>query len=384
MTRFVWLSLTIISGLASLSNVGAAPIRSKRAVTQTADNFKELDYAQFQISDGVAGNAAAEANAVFVDPFANTDLSTVSSDVLDAMEAMREAAESAETDLFNPAIDAASGDEADALQVGKIKNKVLKLTGEVQVLNIKIAQAQASGDDTSDLEDKLSEEQTKLDTNIATDTDNAGATSKGVVDSSDSTDTTVSSASADSVSASVTDSASASSAASAADTTSTDAADDGNSSSSQAVTQTADNFQELDYAQFQISDGVAGDAEAEANAVFVDPFANVDLSTVSDDTRDAIEAMREAAESAETDLFNPAIDAASGSEADALQVGKIKNKVLKLTGEVQVINIKIAQAQAAGEDTSDLESKLQEEQTKLNTNIATDKASAGQASKGVA
>ncbi|KAL5476666.1 hypothetical protein ACEPAI_2852 [Sanghuangporus weigelae] len=381
MTRFVWLSLTIISGLASLSNVGAVPIRSRRAVTQTADNFKELDYAQFQISDGVAGNAAAEANAVFVDPFANTDLSTVSSDVLDAMEAMREAAESAETDLFNPAIDAASGADADALQVGKIKNKVLKLTGEVQVLNIKIAQAQASSDDTSDLEDKLSEEQTKLDTNIATDTDSAGATSKGVVDSSDSTDST---ASADSASVSATDSVSASNTASAADTSATDAADDGTTSNSQAVTQTADNFQELDYAQFQISDGVAGNAEAEANAVFVDPFANVDLSTVSDDTRDAIEAMREAAESAETDLFNPAIDAASGDEADALQVGKIKNKVLKLTGEVQVINIKIAQAQAAGEDTSDLESKLQEEQTKLNTNIATDKASAGQASEGVA
>ncbi|KAL5514479.1 hypothetical protein ACEPAG_2567 [Sanghuangporus baumii] len=381
MTRFVWLSLTIISGLASLSNVGAAPIRSKRAVTQTADNFKELDYAQFQISDGVAGNAAAEANAVFVDPFANTDLSTISSDVLDAMEAMREAAESAETDLFDPAIDAASGADADALQVGKIKNKVLKLTGEVQVLNIKIAQAQASGDDTSDLEDQLSEEQTKLDTNIATDTDSAGATSKGVVDSSDSTDSTTL---AGSTSVSARDSVSASNTASAADTSATDVADDGTASNSQAVTQTADNFQELDYAQFQISDGVAGNAEAEANAVFVDPFANVDLSTISDDTQDAIEAMREAAESAETDLFDPAIDAASGDEADALQVGKIKNKVLKLTGEVQGINIKIAQAQAAGEDTSDLESKLQEEQTKLNTNIATDKASAGQASKGVA
>lgn len=109
------------------------------------------------------------------------------------MQTMREAAESAETDDFNPAIAAASGAAgdhtghsfeqltevvilADALQVGKIKNKVLKLTGEVQVLNIKvsfrlyfvhaslwramqIAQAQASGDDTSDLEDSLAEEQ---------------------------------------------------------------------------------------------------------------------------------------------------------------------------------------------------------------------------------
>jgi hypothetical protein len=49
--------------------------------------------------------------------------------------------------------------------------------------------------------------------------------------------------------------------------------------------------------------------------------------------------MREAAESAETDEFDPQIDAATGTLADELQVGKIKNKVLKLTGEVQGINI---------------------------------------------
>ncbi|PBK73702.1 hypothetical protein ARMSODRAFT_646010 [Armillaria solidipes] len=143
--------------------------------------FELLDYADFQISDGVAGQAAAEANAVFVDPFDNVDLATVDSQTLDDMQTMREAAESAETDDFNPAIAAASGAAADALQVGKIKNKVLKLTGEVQVLNIKIAQAQASGDDTSDLEDSLAEEQTKLNTNIATDVKNAGQTSQSAV-----------------------------------------------------------------------------------------------------------------------------------------------------------------------------------------------------------
>ncbi|KAK0437521.1 hypothetical protein EV421DRAFT_1016303 [Armillaria borealis] len=160
--------------------------------------FELLDYADFQISDGVAGQAAAEANAVFVDPFDNVDLATVDSQTLDDMQTMREAAESAETDDFDPAIAAASGAAgdytsrsfeqltevvilADALQVGKIKNKVLKLTGEVQVLNIKIAQAQASGDDTSDLEDSLAEEQTKLNTNIATDVKNAGQTSQSVV-----------------------------------------------------------------------------------------------------------------------------------------------------------------------------------------------------------
>ncbi|KAH9932508.1 uncharacterized protein B0H18DRAFT_1135084 [Fomitopsis serialis] len=137
-------------------------------------------YADFQISDGTGGDAEAQANAVFVDPFAGIDLSTVDAATVSTMTTMRKAAESAETDDFNPQIDAASGDAADALQVGKIKNKVLKLTGEVQVLNIKIAQAQATGDDTSDLESQLADEQTKLTTNIATDTDNAGKTSQGV------------------------------------------------------------------------------------------------------------------------------------------------------------------------------------------------------------
>ena len=75
------------------------------------------------------------------------------------MNTMREAAETAETAQFDPAIAAASGAAADALQNGKIANKVLKLTGEVQVLNIKIAKAKASGDDTSDLETSLAAEQ---------------------------------------------------------------------------------------------------------------------------------------------------------------------------------------------------------------------------------
>lgn len=143
-------------------------------------------------------------------------------------------------------------------------------------------------------------------------------------------------------------------------------------------------FQLLDYADFQISDGTAGDAQAQANAVFVDPFDGVDLATVDDQTADDIETMRKAAESAETDDFNPAIEAASGDEADALQNGKIKNKVLKLTAEVQGLNIKLAKAQAAGQSTSSIQKKIDAEQKKLDTNVATDKKNAGQASKGVA
>ncbi|KZV69384.1 hypothetical protein PENSPDRAFT_753454 [Peniophora sp. CONT] len=164
---------------AAASNSSSAA--TSTAATQTAADFQVLDYADFQISSGVAGNAEAEANAVFVDPFANTDLSTVSADVLDAIQTMREAAEDAETSQFNPAIAAASGADADALQVGKIKNKVLKLTGEVQGINIKIAQAKAKGSDTTDLESSLAAEQKKLTTNIATDVKSAGATSQSVV-----------------------------------------------------------------------------------------------------------------------------------------------------------------------------------------------------------
>ncbi|KAG8779362.1 hypothetical protein FRC12_024348 [Ceratobasidium sp. 428] len=94
--------------------------------------------------------------------------------------------------------------------------------------------------------------------------------------------------------------------------------------------------------------------------------------------------MREAAEAAETEKFNPQIKAASGAAATALQNGKIMNKVLKLTGEVQALQIKIEQQKAAGKDTSATETSLAAEQKKLANNIAIDTKNAGQASKGVA
>ena len=113
--------------------------------------------------------------------------------------------------------------------------------------------------------------------------------------------------------------------------------------------------------------------------LYVDPFKNVDLTTIDSTTIDNLNTMREAAESAETDQFNSQIAAASGAAgaqatplyivnmhltccthllATALQNGKIKNKVLKLTGEVQVLNIKIAQAKTAGKSTTSLASDL--------------------------
>ncbi|KAG9083697.1 hypothetical protein FRC06_004410 [Ceratobasidium sp. 370] len=142
-------------------------------------------------------------------------------------------------------------------------------------------------------------------------------------------------------------------------------------------------FQSQEYAAFQISDGTTGNAQAEAAAVFIAPFNGRNLADVTADELKAVQDMRVAAENAETEQFNPAIEAASGAEATALQNGKIKNKVLKLTGEVQALLIKIAQQKAAGKDTSSTETSLAAEQKKLATNIATDEKNAGQASKGV-
>ncbi|OBZ72560.1 hypothetical protein A0H81_07413 [Grifola frondosa] len=346
--------------------VFAAPLHLSRRA------FTLQDYADFQISDGTAGNAQADAAAVFLTPFDGVDLATVDSTTLSA-KTMREAAETAETAQFDPAIDAATGAAATALQNGKIKNKVLKLTGEVQTLNIEIAQAKASNEDTSDLETQLAAEQTKLNTNIALDTKAAGQASQGVTGgTTNEAAASASSSSSSSVSKTKTKAVRATTAAAAASTPASGTAD--GSSFTFAVQA---------YADFQISDGTAGNAAAQANAVFVDPLNGLDLSTLDDSVATNMNTMREAAETAETAQFDPAIDAATGAAATALQNGKIKNKVLKLTGEVQVLNIKIAKAQAAGEDTSDLESQLADEQTKLTTNIATDTKNVGAASKGV-
>ncbi|KAI0136533.1 hypothetical protein BJ170DRAFT_677404 [Xylariales sp. AK1849] len=125
--------------------------KQKRALTfQT--------YADFQISDGVAGNALAEAQAKF--PIDTTDLANVSAEDLAILNAARETAEAAETDAFNEQIDAASNAAATALQNGKIKNKVLKLFLETTALQIEQAQG---GDNQADIKT----EQTKLNTNIA-------------------------------------------------------------------------------------------------------------------------------------------------------------------------------------------------------------------------
>ncbi|PSN62273.1 hypothetical protein BS50DRAFT_533300, partial [Corynespora cassiicola Philippines] len=124
-----------------------------------------------------------------------------------------------------------------------------------------------------------------------------------------------------------------------------------------------------------ISGGQAGDAEAEALAVFsaldLENPGNIDPADIA-----FLGAVNDVANDAETDAFNPAIEAATGDELAALENGKTKNKVLKLMATKIELEAKAAQ----GEDVA---AKQEEELTKLNNNIATDVENAGAASQAV-
>ncbi|KAI0829545.1 hypothetical protein F5Y06DRAFT_211391 [Hypoxylon sp. FL0890] len=145
-----------------------ALIAASAAAVQ-AGVFTQQTYNDISISGGVAGNAEQEALAVFsaLDP---NNLAAADDDDIDFLKSVNRICNDAEDKAFNPAIDAASGEEADALQRGKIKNKVLKL--EATILRLKIQQAQ--GDDVAD---DMAAEQKKLDNNIKQDEDEAGKAS---------------------------------------------------------------------------------------------------------------------------------------------------------------------------------------------------------------
>jgi len=104
-------------------------------------------YAEFQISDGVAGNAAAEAAAVFLDPFEGTDLASVPYETYDRLIMARGAAEDAEIELFDPAIEDAEAEGSewlvDALEAGMAKNRVLYIVASMQAMQIRMAQNRA-------------------------------------------------------------------------------------------------------------------------------------------------------------------------------------------------------------------------------------------------
>lgn len=335
--------------LASASFVSSRPlsrIRSTETIKRQAQIFALKDYADFQISTGVAGDALARAEAVFKTPLDGVDLATVSDEDLDNLNTMRGAASKFETTDFNPAIKAATGEEAAALQRGKIANKVLKNLGSVMVASIKEAKAKATGEDASEFTTQIADETKKMNKNAATDKADTG---KALATPLKASARRIRSA----------------------------------KFARMIRRRSGVKRQSLmplrDYKDFQISTGTAGDALARAEAVFKTPFDGVDLATVSDEDLDNLNTMRGAASKFETTDFNPAIQAATGEEADALQRGKIANKVLKNLGSVMVASIKEAKAKAAGEDASEFTTKIEEETKKMNKNAETDKADAGKA-----
>ncbi|PMD61639.1 uncharacterized protein K444DRAFT_662662 [Hyaloscypha bicolor E] len=134
------------------------------------------------------------------------------------------------------------------------------------------------------------------------------------------------------------------------------------------------------YDDFNVSGGVAGNALAEVNAAF--PVDQTNLAGVAASDLAIIAKAAQVSEDAETGTggFNDAIAAAGGTgttAGTALQNGKIKNKVLKLQTDVLRIQIEVAQGNTGSQ------SELATQQAKLATNVALDKAAAGQSSTAI-
>ncbi|KAK6218937.1 hypothetical protein QIS74_06146 [Colletotrichum tabaci] len=148
----------IAVGFAALA--AAAPLGARQANVFSTQTFNDLS-----ISGGTAGNAEQEA----LDKLSGlpTDLTQVSKADLDFLNSVNQIANGAEKEAFNPAIEGATGEEAAALERGKTKNKVLKLTATM----LKLQAQQAQGKDVAA---KMAEEQKKLDNNIAKDVAEAG------------------------------------------------------------------------------------------------------------------------------------------------------------------------------------------------------------------
>jgi hypothetical protein len=95
----------------------AAPTSNKRAVMarQSGPVLADTTYNDISISGGQAGNAQAEAAAVF----SALDLQNpgnIDPADLNFLNEVNQVANDAEKEVFNPAVEAATGDEADQIQ----------------------------------------------------------------------------------------------------------------------------------------------------------------------------------------------------------------------------------------------------------------------------
>ncbi|KAL2065944.1 hypothetical protein VTL71DRAFT_3614 [Oculimacula yallundae] len=152
-------STLVTLALATLALAAPTPLKARAAVLGTQS------YDDLSVSGGVAGDALNEVLAKL--PIDTSDLANVDPADIAFLGDVNDIANDAETNAFNVAIAAATGDEKIALQNGKIKNKVLKLEATVLQLQAQAAQ----GKDTSA---KLAAETKKLNNNIALDKAAAG------------------------------------------------------------------------------------------------------------------------------------------------------------------------------------------------------------------
>lgn len=107
-------SFTVLS-LAAFAVAAPTPKRAVKA-RQAGPVLASTTYNDISISGGQAGNAEAEALAVF----SALDLANpgnIDPADIDFLGQVNDVANDAETDAFNPAIEAATGDEADQIQV---------------------------------------------------------------------------------------------------------------------------------------------------------------------------------------------------------------------------------------------------------------------------
>ncbi|ORY63338.1 uncharacterized protein BCR38DRAFT_436577 [Pseudomassariella vexata] len=150
----------------------AAPLIRNTQLSRRAPVFTAKTYNELSISDGTAGNGKAEA----LEKLSGlpTNLATVDEADITFLNAVNQISNDAERGAYNVKIAAATpGEEVLALQRGKIKNKIFKLTATV----LQLEAQQAQGENVTA---KLTEETTKLNKNIADDEANAGKASTGL------------------------------------------------------------------------------------------------------------------------------------------------------------------------------------------------------------
>ncbi|KAI8185348.1 hypothetical protein K4K51_011756 [Colletotrichum sp. SAR 10_75] len=162
--RFTNTAVLLLSAAVSLA--AALPTASQVDAALDKRALVDRTYAEIQISDGVAGNAADEAKAKFpVDP------TTASAADLQVVKKAAQLVGDAENLAFVPA-----NDKSQEASNGFIKNKVLK--NYLGLLSLQIQKAQ--GANVANIDTRIAGEQTKLDKNTNTDKQHAGQASKGV------------------------------------------------------------------------------------------------------------------------------------------------------------------------------------------------------------